>query len=431
VKHRFEWNEFADQPHNVAPRSERTRHHFRHWRTYFSLAAADLRYGPRALRLYCRYRKSMFRERVPLSPKAFGLSVSPPFPPAAEKASEIIGLLESAGVQETLIRIPSWERARLALYEKFAIELHSRGIGVTIALLQQRQDVFEAAAWSDFLEDVFSRLGPVCSFFEVGHAWNRTKWGVWDYTEYMDLARPAVRLREKYGVKLVGPAVIDFEFHLYPPTVSRLRFDKISSLLYVDRVGAPENAQFGWTAAMKMALFKAVADSSAGRPCACWITEFNWPLAGTGKFSPASGKPNVTEEEQADYLVRYYLIGLSSGLIERAYWWQLIAPGYGLVDSRETPWRKRPGYAAFQTLARVVGGSTFSGREEPAGNAGGEIFLFEKQGRDFAVAWTNGPPFEREFSRPVERILDRDGRDLGGRAGKIKIDRSPKYVFFK
>lgn len=430
MKYSFEWNEFADQPHNVAPRSERTRHHFKHWRTYFSLAAADLRYGLPGLWLYRRYRRNMYRERVRIDPSAFAVSVSPAPLPVSDKSGDVIELLKAAGVQETLVRIPSWEKGRLEAYEKFAARLHAHGLGLTIAVLQRREDVFEEAAWVGFLEDVFARFRPFCPNFEVGHAWNRTKWGVWDYTEYLKLAQSAVRLREKYRATLVGPAVIDFEFHLYPPTVSRLPFDKISSLLYVDRVGAPENGQFGWTTAMKVALFKAVADVSAGRDCDCWITEVNWPLRGTGKFSPTSGEPNVTEEEQADYLVRYYLICLAGGLIERVFWWQLAAPGYGLIDSREEPWRKRPSYFAFRTMTGIVGGSTFVGKAENTERAGGEIFLFEKQGRDFAVCWTKGAPFEHEFSRPVERILDRDGKDLGVRPGRIKIEGSPKYVFF-
>ncbi len=431
MKHPFEWNEFADQPHNVGPRSERTLHHFKHWRTYFSLVAADLRYGLRGLWLYRRYRRIMYRKPVRIDPRALAVSVSLPPPSGIDKSGETIDLLKAAGVQETLIRIPSWERGRLEGYEKFAARIQAKGLGLTIALLQRRQDVFEEAAWADFLEDVFSRFRPFCRYFEVGHAWNRTKWGVWDYTEYLKLARPAVRLSETYQAKLVGPSVIDFEFHLYPPTVSRLPFDKISSLLYVDRVGAPENKQFGWTTAMKVALFKAVADASAGRECRCWITEVNWPLRGTGKFSPASGKPNVTEEEQADYLVRYYLISLASGLIERVYWWQLAAPGYGLIDNRDDAWRMRPSYFAFQTMAKIIAGSTFIGNVENQERSGGKIFLFEKQGREFAVSWTSGAPFEHEFSKPVERIIDRDGKDLRARPGRIKIEGRPKYVFFR
>jgi hypothetical protein len=424
MKFRFEWNEFADQPHNVAPRSERTRHHLRRWRTYFSMIGADLRDGLPALFLYRRYRKRMYRRPVTFARDMFAVSSSP----CAGRNAEVVALLKEAGVTQTLVRIPSWEKDRLEVHEEFLRLLHSNGIGLTIALLQRREDVFETAAWTRFLEDVFARFHDICPFYEIGHAWNRTKWGVWDYTEYLKLARPAFDLRGKYGLKLVGPAVIDFEFHLYPPTLRALPFDKISSLLYVDRVGAPENAQFGWTAAMKVALFKAVADRSARRPGEAWITEFNWPLEGTGKYSPASGKPNVTEDEQADYLVRYYLLGLASGLIERMYWWQLVAPGYGLVDSREPAWRRRPGFAALRTMIGILSGSTFTGKADVAG---AEIFSFQKKERAFAACWTDGPPLEHEFSRPVERILGRDGNEAAGQGRRLRIEGTPKYVFFK
>jgi len=427
MRFKFAWNEFADQPHNVAPRSERTRHHIRHWRTYVTMIWADILYGIPALFRYRRLRREMFRRPVAIGRGMFAAAVSP----RPGRNGEILALLEETGVRETLLRIPSWEKDSLDEYEAFAKLIRSRGIGLVIALLQRREDVYEAAAWARFVEDVFARFSPVCRFFEIGHAWNRTKWGVWDYTEYLALARPAFALREKYGVRLVGPAVIDFEFHLYPPTLRALPFDVVSSLLYVDRVGAPENAQFGWTAAQKIALFKAVTDSSSRRPCGCWITEVNWPLAGTGRYSPASGKPNVTEEEQADYLVRYYIIGLASGLIERITWWQLVAPGYGLVDSREEPWRKRPAWFALRRLVEALVGSEFTGKDGGRTARGAEIYRFRKAGKDFAVCWTNGARREFAFDRPVEGLADRDGREIAHAGARIAIGRSPKYVAFK
>jgi hypothetical protein len=455
------WNELADQPHNVAPRSERTRHHVRHWRTYVSLVWANVLCGPPAYFRYRRLKKQMFRRPVAIGREMFAVAVSP----RKGRNEEVAALLEETGVRETLVRIPSWEKDRLGDYEDFARLLHVRGMGLTFALLQRREDVFDAAGWARFVEDCFARLGPFGRDFEIGHAWNRTKWGVWDYTEYLALARPAFALRDKYGVRLIGPAVIDFEFHLYPPTLRILPFDTSSSLLYVDRVGAPENAQFGWTAAMKVALFKAYTEVSARRPCGCRITEVNWPLADTGPYSPASGKPNVSEEEQADYLVRYYLICLAGGLIERVYWWQLVAPGYGLVDSREEPWRRRPSWFALRTMVAELAGAEFAGKDEGRAARGAEIYRFRKAGREFAVCWTNGAPADFDFGRPVARVLDRDGGFRGpgsdrlgthwgtrwaGResagdscrpgsdrigarwdgSGSVKIERSPKYVFF-
>ena len=124
-------------------------------------------------------------------------------------------------------------------YEVFIDRLLANRIDVTISLLQQRDDVLHPPRWENFIDCVFGQFKEKCSYFEIGHAWNRTKWGVWNYKEYLSLARPAYELGQKYGVKLVGPAVIDFEFHLYPPILKEIPFDKVSSLLYVDRVGAP------------------------------------------------------------------------------------------------------------------------------------------------------------------------------------------------
>ena len=223
-------------------------------------------------------------------------------------------------------------------------------------------------------------------------------------------------------------------------TLPRLPFDAVTSLLYVDRMGAPENGQFGWTAAKKLALLKAAVDITA-RPGAgrgLWITEVNWPLAGTGAFSPASGKPNVSEDEQADFCVRYYVLCLASGLAERLYWWQLVAPGYGLVDNRESPWRRRPAFRAFAALRARLEGSVFegcgAGPDEPVPE-GVEVFRFRKDGRAFAVCWApGGGPAELEWKAPVAAVLDREGREIppvSPAPQTIIVDGSPKYVLFK
>ena len=420
---RFEWNPFADQPHNVAPRKERLRHHIRHGGTYFSLLAANLCQMRPVLALYRRYWRRMYQQEVKLG-DPFGVSVSP----EEGREEEILTLLREMNAQKALLRIPSWERENLDFYERFAKGLFSHGVKLTAALLQNREDVTDPQRWTSFLEEVFSRFNQVVDFFEIGHAWNRTKWGVWDYQEYLSLARPASVMAEKYQTKTVGPAVIDFEFHLYPPVLEKVSFDRISSLLYVDRMGAPENKQYGWNTSRKLALLKAIVDVVTHTNQRIWITEVNWPLKGTGKYSPASGKPNVSEEEQADFLVRYYILCLASGFVERIYWWQLVAPGYGLVDSRERPWRKRPSYQALKTLIVLLQERTFSGRV-PHPEA--ELFSFTTGEKDLVVCWTTGPTLQHRFSREISRVLSRNGQELTKHENSVQIDGSPKYVVFK
>jgi len=417
----FAWNDFADQPHNVAPRRERLRHHFKHAGSYLGLAVADSALAIPVLRRYRRYMKMMHRRPVEIG-APFAVSCSP----AGARNEEVIESLKAAGIRQTLVRIPSWERSELPRYEQFIRLLRREGLDVVAALLQRRDDVLEPGSWTGFLSDVFSGFSTLCSHFEVGHAWNRTKWGVWDYREYIALAIAAVPLAEKHGARLVGPAVIDFEFHLYPPTLRAVAFDKVSSLLYVDRTGAPENAQFGWTTAKKVALWKAIVDTWCREPKGCWITEMNWPLEGAGEYSPAPGRPCVSEEEQANYLVRYFVICLASGLVERIYWWQLVAPGYGLIDSRGPEWRKRPGYFALRQMARLLEGSRFEGKVP---SAGAEIYLFRKEGREFAVCWTRQGAVDHEFSPAPRLIVGRDGEERALGSARVRIEERPQYVF--
>jgi len=429
MKETFRWNPYADQPHNVAPKKERLRHHFKHVGSYFPLLFSNLKKLVPGLKLYKKYRKFQYKEKIRLK-NPFAVAVSP----LENRNEEIVSLLEEIGATKTLVRIASWEIDRFEKIEALLVLLKERRIDVVFALLQQRDDVLSSEKWEAFLEDVFSRFKKFSSYFEIGHAWNRTKWGVWDYKEYLKLAKMAVPLAQEHDVKLVGPAVIDFEFHLYPPVLKKIPFDIASSLLYVDRMGAPEAKQAGWDTSKKLALLRATVDVCLEeRPL--WITEVNWPLKDTGKYSPVSGKPNVTEDRQADYLVRYFVLCLATGFVERIYWWQLVAFGYGLIDSREEIWRKRPSFFAFKTMISFLKESEFQGK---IAHPIAELFVFHRNGEGFVVVWTKD---ESKKSRSldldtflpgkVDRVIDRNGEEIPVNNDQIRVDGSPKYVYYK
>jgi hypothetical protein len=227
------------------------------------------------------------------------------------------------------------------------------------------------------LGEVFSPFGR---HFQVGQAINRSKWGIWKTSEYVDLFILAAReLRAlPVDVELLGPSVIDFEPHATAGALNERRagfeLDITSHLLYVDRRGAPENEQMGLDTVGKVVLLKALAETSAACPSGrCWITEVNWPLW-EGPHSPAGKDVAVSEEKQADYLVRYFLHVLATGLVERVYWWQLVAKGYGLIDpnldqgsqSEGEQLRRRPSYQAFKRYLEIFEGATCLGQLETA-----------------------------------------------------------------
>ena len=422
MKNTFRWNPYADQPHNVAPKSERLKHHLRHSPSYLLLLGSNLKKMMPGMKRYFELRNGLYKDPVEIF-DPFGLC----FTPSQEKNEIILGCFRELGIRNGLFRIPSWEMENFKLFEDTLDLFSSHGIGICLALLQQREDVLDPQKWNGFLEEAFSRFGRKGVRFEIGHAWNRTKWGIWDHREYLQLAEAAVGMSEGKNIDLVGPAVIDFEFHLYPSILRSIPFEIISSLLYADRMGAPENTQFGWDLPKKIALLRAAVDTCADPSKELWITEFNWPLKGTGRYSPVSGKPNVTEDQQANYLARYFILSLTTGYVQRVYWWQLAAPGYGLIDNREGNWRRRPAFHSLRMLVSSLGDSIFVERME---HPEAYIFLFTKGKERFAVGWTNGKSSTVSIDEPVKYIKSGDGGVLSPPSQQILLDESPKYIGF-
>jgi hypothetical protein len=135
----------------------------------------------------------------------------------------------------------------------------------------------------------------------------------------------------------------------------------------------------------------------------------------------------VSEEEQADYLVRYYLLCLCSGWVDRIYWWQLLAPGYGLVDSRPSSWRRRPSFYALKTLKSFCGDSVYQGHFVIPG---AHVFNFCKGKDVFAVGWTEKGTLDYEFPSHIKRVVSRDGKELAVTGRTVSLDTSPRYIFF-
>ena len=235
---------------------------------------------------------------------------------------------------------------------------------MTFALPQNRELVRDPARWRAQMEEIAARFTPYGRHFQIGQAINRSKWGVWTLGEYLALARAAGEvLRRHPGVEILGPSVIDFEYHVTAAALNHaragVRFDAVSALLYVDRRGAPENRQAGLDTVDKVVLLRAIAETARNADPRCWITEVNWPLR-EGPHSPAGRAVSVEEEPQADYLVRYYLLALGTGLVERVFWWQVVARGYGLCDPLDGAGRCGEGRALrSEDPARAVEGATF------------------------------------------------------------------------
>ncbi len=362
-----------------------------------------------AVPVWRRYRQLLataFREPVAMRGRV-GMAIEPqPATWPRERA-----LLEGLGDDiPVLVRFCHHHpAARHAFLAAVVRELASAGHPVTLALVQDRQAVLDPAAWAIFAADTLAATDGAVEAVEIGHAINRVKWGVWNMGDYRRLLAPFPALAARYpAVAFMGPAAIDFEYAYVPAALRRmppnLRCAALSHHLYVDRRGAPENRQCGFATLEKAALARALADVSPACGNRLVVSEVNWPLAGTGIYSPVGAPyvypgvrhndPSVSEDDYADYMIRYLLITLCSGFVERVFWWRLVARGFGLVDdSAPDAWRERPAYVALQRFLAEVGAARFEGHEVFANGDGdaGYVYRFARaDGRVVRVAYATG-----------------------------------------
>ena len=412
MKAPFFWDAYSDQPGQLKDRAYKKTMRRAQSRSLLKTALSALWLLPAFLAL------PFLRTRDIASETFVGLGVDPLRAP--DKTLEAI---ERLGVEEILIRIALWEPDRLDDIATFVKRLGRRR--VFFVLMQDREHVEDARLRERALRRCFEALAPLGTRFQIGTTINRAKWGFFSVGEYLDFFQTAQKLRDAEfpGIELIGPGVIDFEYHYAAHALFNakgVRFDAVSALLYVDRRGAPENTQAGCDLVCKTNLLAALAALSPRAKFPLYFTETNWPLTGTAPYAPTSEKECIDEEAHASYLVRYYLLTLATRQVRTVYWHQLAAPGYGLVDTRDG-WRERPAFAAMRTLIEQTGQARYLTLHEKRGVY--EMFLEKPEGI-LHILWCNGTRRTRRFPETVT-WTDRDGRHVSG--SELPVSDAPVY----
>jgi tRNA A-37 threonylcarbamoyl transferase component Bud32 len=419
------WDHLSDQPHQHASRWAKRWIRLCDSPQHLAEIAVVAASAPKIRARYLRLKREL--HQTPVSFDGIGLCVRPwPDDPDAH-----LEAIDELGVTKILIRLHPWETDHDA-EEALARELHGRGCDLVFALPQVRELVSDQGRWRASVAELGQRFSPYGKTFQIGQAVNRSKWGIWARTEYISLFRAAAEaLRPIEGVRLIGPAVIDFEFQVTAALANTrapgFEIDILSSLLYVDRRGAPENRQLGFDTVDKVLLLKAIADTGANTSGRSWITEVNWPLW-EGPHSPAGKTVSVDEESYANYLVRYDIMALATGAVERVYWWRLIARGYGLIAPEpDGSLRRRPGWHAMKNLVAELGGATFTGVLPSPEDI--RLYRFDRNGETVIVAWSLSEGGRAELPGPAAAATGRDGQDLPVPDG-VDVTTGPSPVYY-
>jgi hypothetical protein len=359
-----------------------------------------------------RYRALLHTPPVPqpVADDTFGVAVSPT-PQTWSRYLERICELDAHAL---LIRLPSWEPEPVfALHDELA-RLREGGTRFTFTLLQNRELVNDPERWGAFVREAAARLGDLEPTFQLGHAINRKKWGIWHPDEYVRLMEAAAPTREAFpSCRWIGPPIIDFEYYFtthYLVGERPFDFDGIAALLYVDRRGSPDNVQYGhFDLYRKILLLRAVIQASGHPDIPIYLTEFNWPLKGSGKHSPAGEHVQTDEVDQARFLVLYDLTAAATGQVASTFWWQLVARGYGLLDEDDA-WTERRAYRAFKHLLARTRGREVHRLPESLRPLRG--FLLQRDDQTEAVLYTAGEEIRLDPTLPVQDATDLVGEQL-------------------
>lgn len=346
MKSPFSWDKYSDQPALLRDRVYKKKMRRSQLSANIKMLLTSVIYFPVSL-----FAMPFIRPRSIRQSDFYGIGVN------LDKGDIQFSLLQELGVRHVIMRLPLWDLERIQEYKAFASRLKRQNLSILFNVLQDREHIDDHDLLRQDIHALFRVFAEFSDEFQIGNAINRSKWGFFSADEYTDFYRVVQDVRDRGfpQIQLIGPSVIDFEYHYTLRALfnnSRAEFDRISSLLYVDRRGSPYNRQMGiFDLRRKITLLFAILSlSSKALNKELYLTEVNWPLENTAPYAPTSETECVTPAEYAEYMREYLTIALHTGLVSRVYWHQLVAPGYGLVDNRDGEVKRYPAFDVFKAL---------------------------------------------------------------------------------
>ncbi len=340
----FFWDNYSDQPCIIKDKTYKKDMRKKYIFDYVKLFFSSLIILPISIFLM-----KFFKGKEKLE---YGIGVN------LDKGKEQFDLVKELNVKYLIIRFPLWEIEKIDEYVNFVKEFKKQDeqIDILLNIMQDREHIEDENLLKKSMLLVFEKFSMHVNEFQIGSTINRAKWGFFSVSEYLKFYKIVQNIRdEKFSyLKLLGPSVIDFEYYYTVRALfnfEKIKYDKHSSLLYVDRRGAPSNTQYGiFDTKNKIDLLYSLTKLSKKTSNEVYITEVNWPLSNTAPYAPTSEHECVSENEYIDYMLQYHKIVKKTKKIKRVYWHQLIAPGYGLVDNRDGKIRKTPAFKSYKKM---------------------------------------------------------------------------------
>ncbi len=252
----FRWDDRHHQPHTDMGKWEKFWASRADAAQFLRLLGRNVaKLGP-VVRLY----RALLREEPPSHPvaaHAFGVAVSP----TAATWGRYLERIRDLDARALLIRVPAWApESVFDLHDELA-RLRAAGTRFTFTLLQNRDMVNDPARWHAFVREAAGRLADLDPTFQLGHAINRKKWGVWHPDEYVRLMEAAASAREDFpGTPLDRPPGDRLRVLLHHPLPGRRAARSTSTA---------SRPCCTWTGAARPTTSSTGTSTCTGRSCCC------------------------------------------------------------------------------------------------------------------------------------------------------------------
>jgi hypothetical protein len=270
--------------------------------------------------------------------------------------------------------------------------------------------------WGVFLDETYKRYGEKIEAFEIGTTINRVKWSGFDLAGFLAMWKVSHAFCRARDITMVGPNVTDFEPQYNAGVLGILAKNDLlpdihSTNMFAERSMEPEDSDhkilgYRWRHLhgynLQKKLFRVA--SIAGRSG----LSRNWSTCAFWTVPRIMRRWAHAEEQIADYLVRYFVLGASQSDFERFYWGPLVSYREGLIDDgtedRSTSdfrdvvafysgypgatgsWSRRGSFIALGHLIRRI--SSFRYERNRYSKDGLEIHEFRNAEQVCLVGWT-------------------------------------------
>jgi len=317
--------------------------------------------------------------------------------------------------------------------------------------------------WRNFMLGCLDCFAGMFEAVEIGSTINRARWSGLDLAGFLAMWEVGHAVCRSRGILLVGPNVTDFEPQYNAGVLGMLAHRKMlpaihSNNLFAERSMEPEAADHkimgvalrnlhGYDLRKKIALLARISRRyGIGR---------NWSTCAFWTIPRVQRSLSHTEEQVADYLVRYYVLCASAGGFERIFWGPLVSYREGLVDDGTddrsssdqrdvvtfyagypgecAQWRRRPAFHALRGLVRFLRGCRYYAAR--CAGQGLELHELRSDTQVCIVAWTMNGGLARVADCFAEDSLlalsSSHGRDGTEREDCPDfISESPTYFFW-